>query len=166
MNSQNDNDFPVLTDVIANGIPSASAASADDASASSSHFGERDNWPAHDAQAAMHGGDHAHGADGHALKLQQIEATLSERLIAELSVQVPVLIEAALREHLPNALGARLQAEILTILTNALPIAAQATAAELSARLAYEVGGLLEQRLQDEVRRAVADEIARLTGQG
>ena len=74
-------------------------------------------------------------------------------------------VEAALREHPPQALGARLQAEILTALTNALPVAAQAAAGELSAKVAYEVGGLLEQRLQDEVRRAVADEVARLTAQ-
>ena len=33
------------------------------------------------------------------LPLEQIEESLSQRLIAELSLQLPVLIEAALREH-------------------------------------------------------------------
>ncbi len=94
--------------------------------------------------------------------LEQIEEVLSQRLIAELSVQVPVLVEAALREHLPLALGAKLQAELLSVLTNALPIAAQAATAELSSQVAYEVGGLLEQRLQEEVRIAVASEIREL----
>lgn len=97
-----------------------------------------------------------------ALPIEQIQETLSQRLIAELSVQVPALVEAALREHLPQALGAKLQAELLTVLTNALPVAAQAAAAELSGQVAYEVGGLLEQRLQEEVRIAVAKEIDEL----
>lgn len=94
--------------------------------------------------------------------IDQIQETLSQRLIGELSLQIPVLVEAALREHLPQALGAKLQAELLAVLTNALPAAAQAATAELSTRVAYEVGGLLEQRLQDEVRTAVANEIAAL----
>ncbi len=96
------------------------------------------------------------------LDIEQIQETLSQRLIAELSVQMPVLIEAALREHLPQALGAKLQAELLTVLANVLPTAAQAATTELSSRVAYEVGGLLEQRLQEEVRLAVANEIAEL----
>lgn len=95
--------------------------------------------------------------------LEQIEADLSARLSAELALQIPVLIEAALREHLPRAMGAKLQAELLTVLANALPGAAQNAAAELSSSLAFEVGGVLEQRLAEEVRRAVSDEIARIT---
>ncbi len=148
MNQQSSNDFPVLTDVIAEGVPDPMASMATQVYVS--HVDVLHDDPA-EAAAALQ-----------LEQLQQIQESLSERLIAELSVQVPVLIEAALREHLPQALGARLQAEILTALTNALPIAAQAAAGELSGRLAYEVGELLEQRLQDEVRRAVADEIARL----
>ncbi len=96
------------------------------------------------------------------LAVEQIQETLSQRLISELSVQIPVLVEAALRERLPQVLGAKLQAELLAVLTNALPVAAQAATAELSSLVAYEVGGLLEQRLQDEVRTAVANEIAEL----
>lgn len=95
--------------------------------------------------------------------LGQMQQALAERLIAELSLQIPVLVEAALREHLPQAMGARLQAELLGALTNALPNAAQAAARELSSQVAYEVGGLLEQRLQDEVRRAVAEETSHLS---
>lgn len=148
MNQHRDDDFPILTDVISDGAPHALSAAATPIEVT--HI------------EVMHA--HADSEPGPApLALQQIQETLSERLVAELSVQVPVLIEAALREHLPQALGARLQAEILTALTNALPVAAQAAAGELSSQLAYEVGGLLEQRLQDEVRRAVADELARLT---
>ena len=95
--------------------------------------------------------------------LQQIEAELTARLSAELAMQIPVLLEAALREHLPRAMGAKLQAELLSALANALPAAAQNAAAELSSTLAFEVGGLLEQRLEEEVRRAVSDEIARIS---
>ena len=95
--------------------------------------------------------------------LQQIEAELTARLSAELAMQVPVLLEAALRQHLPRAIGAKLQAELLSALANALPSAAQNAAAELYSTLAFEVGGLLEQRLEEEVRRAVSDEIARIT---
>ena len=95
--------------------------------------------------------------------LDEIQATLSSRLTAELALQIPVLLEAALREHLPKAIGARLQAELVSALVNALPGAAQNAAAELSSTLAFEVGGLLEQRIQDEVHRAVSDEIARLS---
>jgi hypothetical protein len=63
------------------------------------------------------------------------------------------------------ALGARLQAELLNTLTNALPIAAQAATSELSSTVAYELGVLLETRLQEEVRTAVANEIAALRAQ-
>ncbi len=147
MTHHSDNDFPVLTDVIADRAPHHAA----DAS---------------QVQVTHVEVTHDFAADAASLPdLSQIQETLSERLIAELSLQVPVLVEAALREHLPQALGARLQAEILTALTNALPVAAQAAAGELSSKVAYEVGGLLEQRLQDEVRHAVADEVARLTAQ-
>ncbi len=141
MKQASDNDFPVLTDVISGSAPQQHAADGSQVGFTNEHLA-----------------DHAHLPD-----LQQIEDMLSERLIAELSLQVPVLVEAALREHLPQALGAKLQAEIMTALTNALPVAAHATAGELSSKVAYEVGGLLEQRLQDEVRRAVADEVTRLT---
>ncbi len=147
MSLHSDNDFPVLTDVIAERAP---------------------HQPSDASQVRVTHVEVTHAFDEEEASLpdlQQIQETLSERLIGELSVQVPVLVEAALREHLPQALGARLQAEILTALTNALPVAAQAAAGELSAKVAYEVGGLLEQRLQDEVRRAVEDEIARLTAQ-
>lgn len=98
-----------------------------------------------------------------ALDLTAIQEDLSVRLIETLSLQIPALLNAALREHLPQALGARLQVEILTALTSVLPAATQAASAELSNRLAYEVGGVLEQRLQEEVRFAVAEEIARLS---
>lgn len=96
-------------------------------------------------------------------ELDAMQQALAERLIAELSLQIPVLVEVALREHLPQALGARLQAELLGALTNVLPKAAQAAAGELSSQVAYEVGGLLEQRLHDEVRRAVAEETSHLS---
>lgn len=132
---ETDHDIPVLTDVIE--APPASAVH---------------------ATSAMH-------AATDVIPLEQIQEALSQRLIAELSLQVPVLIEAALREHLPLALGARLQAELLNTLTNALPIAAQAATSELSSTVAYELGVLLETRLQEEVRTAVANEIAALRPQ-
>jgi len=160
MSLHSDNDFPVLTDVIAEGVrqPPSGASQIDAMNIKVTHV--EVEHPFDDAHA--HSPEPAPAAAA-AIDLQQIEHMLSERLIAELSVHVPVLVEAALREHLPRAMGARLQAELLTALTNALPSAAQTAAGELSATVAYEVGGLLEQRLQDEVRRAVADEIARLS---
>ncbi len=133
--NETDHDIPVLTDVIE--APAASAVH---------------------ATSSMH-------AATDVIPLEQIQEALSQRLIAELSLQVPVLIEAALREHLPLALGARLQAELLNTLTNALPIAAQAATSELSSTVAYELGVLLETRLQEEVRTAVANDIAALRAQ-
>ncbi len=158
MSTPSDADFPVLTDVIAEGVqqPPSGGSQIDAMNIKVTHV--EVEHPFDDAQASTPA-----PAAAAAIDLQQIEHMLSERLIAELSVHVPVLVEAALREHLPRAMGARLQAELLTALTNALPSAAQTAAGELSATVAYEVGGLLEQRLQDEVRRAVADEIARLS---
>lgn len=96
---------------------------------------------------------------------EEWQQALCERLIAELTLQLPVLVESALREYLPQAMGARLQAELLGALANALPLAAQTAARELSREAAYEVGRLLEPRLQDDVRRAVAEEIRNLSSQ-
>lgn len=150
---ESDADIPVLTDIIDDGtytgsvreermaiVDTAAAAAAMSAIAS----------PEDNAVARLP-------------SLQQIEAELTSRLSAELAMQIPVLLEAALREHLPRAMGAKLQAELLSALANALPGAAQNAAAELSSTLAFEVGGLLEQRLEEEVRRAVSDEIARIS---
>ena len=149
MNQHSDNDFPVLTDVISERALHQRPTDAPHVEVT--HVEVTHDFTPQEATLP---------------DLQQIQETLAARLVAELSLQVPVLVEASLREHLPLAMGARLQAEILTALTNALPTAAQAAAGELSAKVAYEVGGLLEQRLQDEVRRAVAEEVERLSAQG
>jgi len=155
---ERDADIPVLTDIIDDGtytgsmrdermaiVDTAAAAAAAMMSAMSTIASPEDN------------------AVARLPSLQQIEAELTARLSAELAMQIPVLLEAALREHLPRAMGAKLQAELLSALANALPGAAQNAAAELSSTLAFEVGGLLEQRLEEEVRRAVSDEIARIS---
>ena len=156
---ESDADIPVLTDIIDDGTytgsvrdermaivdTAAEAAAMSAMSATSSIASPEDN------------------AVARLPSLQQIEAELTARLSAELAMQIPVLLEAALREHLPRAMGAKLQAELLSALANALPGAAQNAAAELSSTLAFEVGGLLEQRLEEEVRRAVSDEIARIS---
>ena len=153
---ESDADIPVLTDIIDDGTYTGSvreermaivdtAAAAAAMSATSAIASPEDN------------------AVARLPSLQQIEAELTARLSAELAMQIPVLLEAALREHLPRAMGAKLQAELLSALANALPSAAQNAAAELSSTLAFEVGGLLEQRLEEEVRRAVSDEIARIS---
>ncbi|MEO0314574.1 MAG: hypothetical protein RI928_1030 [Pseudomonadota bacterium] len=136
----NDADIPVLTDIIDDAAHAATTATPAPMTASVDH---------HIAPPLP--------------SLQQIEAELTARLNTELAMQIPVLLEAALREHLPRAIGAKLQAELLSVLANALPGAAQNAAAELSSTLAFEVGGLLEQRLEEEVRRAVSDEIARIS---
>ena len=135
----NDADIPVLTDIIDDAVHTATTAVAAPMTASVEH-------PTAPPLPS----------------LQHIEAELTARLTAELAMQIPVLLEAALREHLPRAIGAKLQAELLSVLANALPGAAQNAATELSSTLAFEVGGLLEQRLEEEVRRAVSDEIARI----
>lgn len=150
---ESDADIPVLTDII------------DDGTYTGSVRDERMAFGDTAAAAAMMSAiaSPEDNAVARLPSLQQIEAELTTRLSAELAMQIPVLLEAALREHLPRAMGAKLQAELLSALANALPGAAQNAAAELSSTLAFEVGGLLEQRLEEEVRRAVSDEIARIS---
>lgn len=150
---ESDADIPVLTDII------------DDGTYTGSVRDERMAFGDTAAAAAMMSAiaSPEDNAVARLPSLQQIEAELTTRLSAELAMQIPVLLEAALREHLPRTMGAKLQAELLSALANALPGAAQNAAAELSSTLAFEVGGLLEQRLEEEVRRAVSDEIARIS---
>jgi len=146
---ESDADIPVLTDIIVDEAYSGAA--------------REERMAMTETSAAPVTAEPEHKVPPPLPSLQQIEAELTARLNAELAMQIPVLLEAALREHLPRALGAKLQAELLSALANALPSAAQNTAAELSSTLAFEVGGLLEQRLEEEVRRAVSDEIARIS---
>ena len=146
---EGDADIPVLTDIIVDETYAGSA-------------GEAGMTSVETAAAFVTAGPEHHPAPP-LPSLQQIEAELTARLSAELAMQVPVLLEAALRDHLPRAMGAKLQAELLSALANALPSAAQNAAAELSSTLAFEVGGMLEQRVEDEVRRAVSNEIARIS---
>lgn len=146
---ESDADIPVLTDIIVDEAYTEAA--------------REEQIATTETSAAPVTTDPEHNVSPPLPSLQQIEAELTARLHAELAMQIPVLLEAALREHLPRALGAKLQAELLSALANALPSAAQNAAAELSSTLAFEVGGLLEQRLEEEVRRAVSDEIARIS---
>ncbi len=146
---ESDADIPVLTDIIVDEAYTEAA--------------REERMATTETSAAPVTADPEHNVPRPLPSLQQIEAELTARLHAELAMQIPVLLEAALREHLPRALGAKLQAELLSALANALPSAAQNAAAELSSTLAFEVGGLLEQRLEEEVRRAVSDEIARIS---
>jgi hypothetical protein len=156
---ESDADIPVLTDIIDDGTYTGSVRE--------ERLAIVDTAAAAAAMSAMSATSAIASPEDNAVarlpSLQQIEAELTSRLSAELAMQIPVLLEAALREHLPRAMGAKLQAELLSALANALPGAAQNAAAELSSTLAFEVGGLLEQRLEEEVRRAVSDEIARIS---
>ena len=156
---ESDADIPVLTDIIDDGTYTGSVRE--------ERMGIVDTAAAAAAMSATSAMSAIASPEDNAVarlpSLQQIEAELTARLSAELAMQIPVLLEAALREHLPRAMGAKLQAELLSALANALPGAAQNAAAELSSTLAFEVGGLLEQRLEEEVRRAVSDEIARIS---
>jgi hypothetical protein len=156
---ESDADIPVLTDIIDDGTYTGSVRE--------ERLAIVDTAAAAAAMSAMSATSAIASPEDNAVarlpSLQQIEAELTARLSAELAMQIPVLLEAALREHLPRAMGAKLQAELLSALANALPGAAQNAAAELSSTLAFEVGGLLEQRLEEEVRRAVSDEIARIS---
>ena len=131
--SHHDTDIPVLTDVI------------DEETQASD--------PAHEAR---------HPHDDDAELLRQIGEEISTRITAELSAQIPVLMEAALREHLPRAIGARLQADIMAALATTLPSAAQAATEQVAGSLVNELGPLLEQRMQSRVREVVAQEFARL----
>jgi hypothetical protein len=156
---ESDADIPVLTDIIDDGTYTGSVRE--------ERLAIVDTAAAAAAMSAMSATSAIASPEDNAVarlpSLQRIEAELTARLSAELAMQIPVLLEAALREHLPRAMGAKLQAELLSALANALPDAAQNAAAELSSTLAFEVGGLLEQRLEEEVRRAVSDEIARIS---
>jgi len=156
---ESDADIPVLTDIIDDGTYTGSVRE--------ERMTIADTAAAAAAMSAISAVSAIASPEDNAVarlpSLQQIEAELTARLSAELAMQIPVLLEAALREHLPRAMGAKLQAELLSALANALPGAAQNAAAELSSTLAFEVGGLLEQRLEEEVRRAVSDEIARIS---
>ncbi len=192
-NDEGDSDIPVLTDIIEEERSSPTsevvrAASSDETgitlnkvtAAPRSEDADTDLRAADPHAVDLHAADlhstdvhvaNLHSANLHSANLhvaalpslEKIEAELSSRLTAELALQIPVVLEAALREHLPKAIGAKLQAELLSALANALPGAAQNAASELSSTLAFEVGGVLEQRLENEVRRAVADEIGRLS---
>lgn len=128
----NDTDIPVLTDII----------------------GEVDERLASEEMAMV--------ADTEAELLLQIEEEITARITAELSVQIPVLMEAALHEYLPQAIGAKLQAEIMTALASTIPAAAKAATDQLAGKIAIDLTSVLEQRLHAQVRSVVAEEFSRL----
>ena len=84
------------------------------------------------------------------------------RLAATCWGAMPVLLESALREHLPDLIGARLQTAIMAALATALPAAAQSATRELTTQLAFEISNSLQQQLEYEVKRAVSEELTRL----
>lgn len=97
---------------------------------------------------------------------QQLEATLSDKLTSQLSQHMPPLLESAvqsaLRKHFPAAIDTRLQSAILAALATALPAAVRCATDDLATHVTSEMRTLLQPMLEAEVRRSVAEEVARL----
>jgi hypothetical protein len=94
--------------------------------------------------------------------LAQIEDEIAHRIFAELSVQIPLLIEAAMQKHVPLAVGAKLQAELMTAFANVIPAATAAASDQLIISIAQQLTSELETRLLDKVKIVVAEEFSRL----
>ncbi len=138
MNDQ-DLDLPLLTDI----IEPATTADAAKLAAANDRWNKPPSAPRPDPQ----------------------HEALAERLAASLAQEVPLLVENALREALMNVVGARLQSEVQAMLTTLLPAAMQTISAELSTHVAHQVGGLLEQRLRDDIRAALTKEASQAANQ-
>lgn len=93
---------------------------------------------------------------------QQLEAALSDKLINQLSQQMHPLLESALRKHFPGVIDTLFQSAIMAALASALPAAVRCATDDLAAHLTNEMRALLQPMLEAEVRRSVAEEVARL----
>jgi tRNA A37 N6-isopentenylltransferase MiaA len=94
--------------------------------------------------------------------LAQIEEEITHRIFAELSVQIPLLIEVAMQKHVPLAVGAKLQAELMTAFANVIPAATAAASDQLMISIAQQLASDLDSRLLEKVRIVVAEEFLRL----
>ena len=94
--------------------------------------------------------------------LAQIEEEITHRIFVELSVQIPLLIEAAMQKHVPLAVGAKLQAELMTALAGVIPAATAAASDQLVISVAQQLASDLDSRLLEQVRTVVAEEFLRL----
>jgi tRNA A37 N6-isopentenylltransferase MiaA len=94
--------------------------------------------------------------------LAQIEEEITHRIFAELSVQIPLLIEVAMQKHVPLAVGAKLQAELMTALAGVIPAATAAASDQLVISIAQQLASDLDARLLEQVRAVVAEEFLRL----
>ena len=94
--------------------------------------------------------------------LAQIEEEITHRIFAELSVQIPLLIEVAMHKHVPLAVGAKLQAELMTALAGVIPAATAAASDQLVISIAQQLASDLDARLLEQVRAVVAEEFLRL----
>ena len=94
--------------------------------------------------------------------LAQIEEEITHRIFAELSVQIPLLIEAAMQKHVPPAVGAKLQAELMTALAGVIPAATAAASDQLVISIAQQLASDLDSRLLEKVKIVVAEEFLRL----
>jgi hypothetical protein len=94
--------------------------------------------------------------------IAQIEEEISHRIFAELSVQIPLLIEDAMQKHVPLAVGAKLQAELMTALAGVIPAATAAASDQLMISIAQQLASDLDARLLEHVRSIVAEEFHRL----
>ena len=94
--------------------------------------------------------------------LAQIEEEITHRIFAELSVQIPLLIEVAMQKHVPLAVGAKLQAELMTALAGVIPAATAAASDQLVISIAQQLASDLDSRLLEKVKIVVAEEFLRL----
>ncbi len=94
--------------------------------------------------------------------LQHLEDAIVNRLMVQLSNRIPLLLETALREQLPDMITVRLQTALVAALETVMPAATHSVTRDIASTLAYEIGNGLQAELETEIRQAVAEEFSRL----
>ena len=94
--------------------------------------------------------------------LQHLEDAIVNRLMVQLSNRIPLLLETALREQLPDMITVRLQTALVAALETVMPAATHSVTRDIATTLAYEIGNGLQAELETEIRQAVAEEFSRL----
>jgi len=138
--TETDTDFPVLTDIIDDDEGATPVALQNAGKAETGHTEV--------TQPGVQARQHLHAA-------------LCDKLIRQLSQQIPPLLASALREHLPAAIDTHLQRALIAVLAEALPAATQSASHAVAAQVTSEVGARLQDCLEAEVRRSVAEAVAR-----
>ena len=94
--------------------------------------------------------------------LQHLEDAIVNRLMVQLSNRIPLLLETALREQVPDRITVRLQTALVAALETVMPAATHSVTRDIASTLAYEIGNGLQAELETEIRQAVAEEFSRL----